>query len=73
MLILREPEIATSEILEAEIRGAILRLKNGKKIWSGFHQRRDIRKTTQSRSSMCFLIRLWPSRKFHQTREDRSS
>ena len=29
MLILREPEIATSEILEAEIRGAILRLKNG--------------------------------------------
>ena len=32
----------------------------------------NVRKTPQSRNFMCFLIRLWLSRKFHQTGENDS-
>ena len=35
------PEITTLGISEAEIRGAIIRLKNAKKPWSELHHRRN--------------------------------
>ena len=49
-------EITTSEISEAEIRGAIIRLKNGKKCWNRFHQCRNAQMYTNVHKELRVLF-----------------